>query len=138
MGWSHSLDELKTRFMYTHEYQMKSMKFEDWLGQNYIPYEDGYRSKKDLNINKTEDTVSNAVDPKHYKGLLPSVHPNNKDWEYIEIMEYLLKDFDGIKSHLLGQVYKYLMRNGKKDNEIQELKKAQWYLDRLIKSYEKN
>jgi hypothetical protein len=29
-------------------------------------------------------------------------------------------------------VYKYLMRYGKKDAKLQELKKAQWYLEYLI------
>ena len=32
----------------------------------------------------------------------------------------------------MGQVYKYLMRYGKKDAKLQELKKAQWYLNYLI------
>jgi hypothetical protein len=46
------------------------------------------------------------------------------------MMEHMLPDVD---SHLLGQVYKYLMRLGKKDNEEQELGKVLWYLVYLMR-----
>jgi len=48
-------------------------------------------------------------------------------------MELMVDMLPDVGSHLLGQVYKYLMRCGKKDSEVQELKKAQWYLTALIK-----
>jgi hypothetical protein len=51
-------------------------------------------------------------------------------------MEFMLMDFEGVESHLMGQVYKYLMRLGKKDAKIQDARKAKWYLDRLISTYE--
>lgn len=37
----------------------------------------------------------------------------------------------------LGNVVKYISRAGKKDNEIQELKKAEWYLKRRIEKLER-
>lgn len=37
----------------------------------------------------------------------------------------------------LGNVVKYICRAGKKDDVIQDLKKARWYLDRYIKKLEK-
>lgn len=39
-----------------------------------------------------------------------------------------------------GNIVKYLIRSGKKpgNSKLQDLKKAQWYLNYLIKSLEKN
>ena len=67
----------------------------------------------------------NAVSPKHYKEILPG-------YEYMDMMVFMLRDLEGAEAHLMGQVYKYLMRYGKKDAKLQELKKAQWYLEYLI------
>lgn len=39
---------------------------------------------------------------------------------------------DGFKAYLRGNIMKYLWRVGKKDNAVQDLKKARWYIDRLI------
>jgi len=68
---------------------------------------------------------NNAISPKHYKEIVPG-------YEYMDMMVFMLKDFDGVEAHLMGQVYKYLMRYGKKDDKLQELEKAKWYLDYLI------
>ena len=38
----------------------------------------------------------------------------------------------------LGNVVKYISKAGKKDDIIQDLKKAQWYLEREIQNLEKN
>lgn len=36
----------------------------------------------------------------------------------------------------LGNVVKYVSRAGKKDNRVEDLKKAAWYLNREIKKWE--
>jgi len=72
---------------------------------------------------------TDAINPSHYKDIIPG-------YQYMEMMVHMLKDLDGVESHLKGQVYKYLMRCGKKDEELQELKKAKWYLDALVKYHE--
>lgn len=36
-----------------------------------------------------------------------------------------------------GNVIKYVARHKHKENPVQDLKKAKWYLERLIESYEK-
>jgi len=41
----------------------------------------------------------------------------------------------GLGFHL-GNVVKYILRCGKKDADIQELKKARWYLEREIANRE--
>ncbi len=57
------------------------------------------------------------INPDHYKsgGL-----------ESIEVIEAFSLGF------CLGNVIKYVLRAGKKDDIVQDLKKARWYLDREI------
>jgi len=67
-----------------------------------------------------------AVNPKHYQNIAAGK-------QYIELMVDMLEGKTGIEAHLFGQTYKYLMRCGSKDEELQELKKALWYLTALVK-----
>ena len=67
-----------------------------------------------------------AINPEHYK------------IGGIETIDYMKakstpEEFQG---HLRLTAIKYLSRYGHKDNQIQELKKAKWYLDRLITEIE--
>ena len=72
-----------------------------------------------------DDANDKVISPAHYKEILPG-------YEYMDMMVFMLKDFEGVEAHLMGQIYKYLMRYGKKDNKNQELKKVRWYLNYLI------
>lgn len=56
--------------------------------------------------------------PSHYGGDTP--------YEAIKVIEAWNLDFH------LGNTVKYISRAGKKDNLLQDLKKAKWYLDRKI------
>ena len=58
--------------------------------------------------------------PKHYGG-------KNNPYEAIKVIESWNLGF------CLGNTIKYISRAGKKDNTIQELEKALWYLKREIK-----
>ncbi len=60
-----------------------------------------------------------AINPSHYQGIVGN-------YQYIECMEFIL-GYEGLKAHLMGQIYKYMMRMGKKDSEQQELGKVIWY-----------
>ena len=64
--------------------------------------------------------------PEHYGG--------NNTYEAIKVIEAWNLDFS------LGNTIKYISRAGKKDKakEIEDLKKALWYLDRKIKTLEIN
>ena len=62
--------------------------------------------------------------PCHYGG-------DNNPYEAIKVIEALNLDFH------LGNTFKYIARAGKKDNLLQDLKKAKWYLDRKIEIEEK-
>jgi len=62
-------------------------------------------------------SINEKINPSHYKN-----HPSGV--ECIQITEYM--DF------LTGNAIKYLWRAGMKDNKIQDLEKAKWYIERLI------
>lgn len=67
------------------------------------------------------DSIINkeAVDhPAHYKG--------GRKYEPIDVIEDWELDF------CLGNTVKYISRAGRKDDIIQELEKARWYLDYKI------
>jgi hypothetical protein len=68
----------------------------------------------------------NINHPKHYGG--------DNTYEAIKVIESWNLDFS------LGNTIKYISRAGKKDKakEIEDLKKALWYLDRKIKTLELN
>jgi len=63
--------------------------------------------------------------PQHYGG-------ENNPYEVIKVIEALEMDFH------IGNTFKYIARAGKKetDKELQDLKKALWYLQRKIELLE--
>ena len=66
------------------------------------------------------------------------INPDHYKIGGIETIEYMkakstTEEFLG---HLRLTALKYLSRYGKKDDELQELKKAKWYLDRLVQELE--
>lgn len=64
--------------------------------------------------------MSDAVNhPDHYGGA-------DNPYEAIKVVEAWDLDF------YLGNVIKYISRAGKKGEELEDLKKARWYLDRKI------
>jgi hypothetical protein len=73
------------------------------------------------NSSEIPDSSSDPVNPSHYKqgGI-----------ECIEAIKAALGE--GFPDYLRGNVMKYLWRYDKK-NGVEDLKKARWYLDRLIK-----
>jgi hypothetical protein len=63
--------------------------------------------------------MSQINHPSHYGG-------ENNEYEAIKVIEAWELDF------CLGNAVKYISRAGKKDDLVQDLKKAQWYIDRKI------
>lgn len=51
--------------------------------------------------------------------------------EVIEIIEQLTSGMEGHKAYCLGNVVKYIFRHERK-NGLEDLKKANWYLQRVI------
>lgn len=76
---------------------------------------------------KTEGTQKEAVNhPLHYGGDTP--------YECIKVLRSWLSE-EEYRGFCRGNALKYLCRVGKKDEAVQELKKARFYLDKLIESF---
>lgn len=72
-----------------------------------------------------EDMVNN---PAHYQ--------SDSGLETIDVIEAFTADLVGYEAVETGNVLKYMCR-WKRKNGLEDLKKARWYLDRLIKNIEK-
>jgi len=81
-----------------------------------------------------EDPV---INPKHYKMIPKEAYEKHPEGlEYMDLMEYILKHHEGVEGHLLGQIFKYACRLGRKDSIVQDAKKIEWYANRLVKVLE--
>ena len=77
------------------------------------------------------DSIDFGV-PKDDRVNSPS-HYTSGNREVIDTIEDAVKDApSNIFGMLQGQVLKYVLRVWLKDNPLEDLKKARWYLDRLI------
>jgi len=67
----------------------------------------------------------------------PINHPPHYKVGGIETIDYMKAKStpEEFKGHLRLTALKYLSRAGYKDDALQDLKKAQWYLNRLIQEY---
>lgn len=70
---------------------------------------------------------NNPIDPKHYKGYV-------EELQWLDTMSRIptLRDPIKFEAAVELQIRKYLDRNGQKDESLQELQKALWYLKYLI------
>lgn len=76
-----------------------------------------------------EKQGSSAVDhPSHY---------NQGNIETIEIIKELTNGYTGFEGNLVGNVVKYLDRAPYKESKLQDIKKAQFYLNRLVDELER-
>ena len=68
------------------------------------------------------------------------INPEHYKTGGIETIDYMKAKStpEEFRGHLRLTALKYLSRYGQKDNELQELKKAKWYLDRLISELKEN
>lgn len=103
--------------------------------QKYKEYQEYIEKKKKVIDDVTEKFSKTFQDlaekrnvdhPKHYGG--------DTTYEVIKVLEAWELDFH------LGNVVKYVARAGKKnkDTELQDLKKAKWYLERKIEKLQKD
>lgn len=82
-------------------------------------------------LKEGEAAKPDAINPNHYQAFF-------LDYQWLETMQHLPDYRDPVvfKGAVKLQVRKYLDRCGRKDEELQELKKARWYLDFIIKYIE--
>ena len=78
-----------------------------------------------FNLTKKEDVVNH---PKHYKAV--------NGLEAIDVIEAFTAKLKGIQATDTGNILKYMLRWHEK-NGLEDLKKAQWYLNHLINKVEK-
>jgi len=62
-------------------------------------------------------------------------HYNQSGIECIEAI-YAALGSDGFKAYCQGNALKYLWRHQYKSNPIEDLKKAQWYINKIIEAEE--
>ncbi len=112
MDYYHFLEEFDT---YNNWNRLKKKDEESW--KDFKEQEHPYR-KKDDRVNS----------PSHY---------TSGKREVIDTIEDAVKDApSAIYGMLQAQVLKYMLRVWLKDNPAEDMKKARWYLDRLIEHYE--
>lgn len=82
------------------------------------------------------DTICPDYQPENSKEWVnhPQHYGGDTTYEVIKVLEAW-----GILDFCLGNAIKYIARNGKKEtaNSLEDLKKAQWYLNRKIEQLEK-
>ena len=93
--------------------------------EDFLSFDHQY--KDDFRVRKFRESMEKTVEreaiemvdhPKHYQG--------KHGVEVIDIIEEF-----GLGFHL-GNVIKYVLRAGHKSNELEDLEKAKWYLERII------
>ena len=76
----------------------------------------------------TEEPKDNVNHPSHY---------TNGKYECIDILEDITKDLTGLEAVCTANAVKYLWR-WKFKNGVEDLKKANWSINKLIETVEKN
>ena len=67
----------------------------------------------------------------------PEHYTSDSGVEVIDVIEAFTSDLEGIEATDTGNIIKYICR-WKHKNGLEDLKKAQWYLNHLIKKVEGN
>lgn len=88
----------------------------------------GHVPDKDGNFNIVETDDPMVSHPSHYQSAT--------GLEAIDVIEAFTADLMGIEATDTGNVLKYMCR-WKSKNGLQDLKKAKWYLEHLIRHVEK-
>jgi hypothetical protein len=81
-------------------------------------------NQREIIVTMDEDDNDQVIHPQHYGG-------KDNPYEAIKVIEAWEVGFN------LGNTLKYISRAGKKDNIIQDLEKALFYLDREIQNRKK-
>lgn len=100
-------------------------------------WDKAFKNSKDTPEFKQEDLGCTLI--RDYKRDKPKFDWDvvNKPQHYrvgeVEAIDYIAQQLGtGVKDYLLGNVHKYLHRHRFKGQALEDLKKAEWYLQRLI------
>ena len=91
-------------------------------------------------VEDTDDLIFKLVesDVSSSDGSLDAINPSHYKHKGIETIDYMkaVSTEEEFKGHLRLTAIKYISRLGKKDCPKQEIKKAIWYLNKLLEEYE--
>jgi hypothetical protein len=107
--------------------------YENQTGARWVILPEWYEEIKErARQTATEPYYGTAKEyQEHFNKIFnPPHYTEDRKYEPIAIIEDWELNFH------LGNVLKYISRAGRKENEIEDLKKARWYLDRYIKKLE--
>lgn len=79
------------------------------------------------------EKVSKVTEPSM---IVHPSHYNQGSIETIEMLKELTASYTGFQGFLVGNVVKYISRASHKGTKLEDLKKSQFYLTRLIKEVE--
>lgn len=65
----------------------------------------------------------------------PVNQPSHYKSDSIEVIEVIDEFVPDPYSYYMGNVVKYVLRHGKKNNAKQDLEKARWYLNKMIEDW---
>ena len=89
-------------------------------------------------IKRKEEDEENMDKEKDKKVINhPQRYGGDTTYECIKVLDAWMNK-EEYQGFLKGNCLKYLCRAGKKDDIVQELNKAKWYLEKLIESYDKD
>ena len=112
---------------------MKNINFNDYK----ITIENGkFIVKTELGEEWESEDGENWIKTKSEEVNHPERYGGDTTYECIKVLESWLSP-EEYKGFLKGNTIKYLCRAGKKDEIIQELKKADWYINKLIEKESK-
>lgn len=106
----------------------KTSSFDEWVKE--LKREDLYSilsSKDNKSISSILSSKDNINHPNHYK--------TKSGLEAIDVIKAFTEDLKGVEAVDTANIIKYICR-WKKKNGLEDLKKAQWYLNDLIKTVE--
>lgn len=74
--------------------------------------------------------------PKRHDMVNHPPHYNQGEYETIDVIEDVIQFYDGAHAYNVGNIFRYVSRAPHKGEMLEDLKKAQWYLNRLVKQVE--
>ena len=94
----------------------------------------------DITPKEWDKIFSEAREARHYDNRpipKPDHDPVNMPQHYrvgeVECIDYIQQQLGtGVRDYLRGQIYKYMHRHQYKGAEVEDLRKARWYIDKLI------
>jgi hypothetical protein len=111
----------------------------DWSDRDFsspvaMPEPYGYYKPKDISLENYFKGLSKVTMADDKDMVNSPSHYTQGEIECIDAIEQVVNGLDGMEAMCTGNAIKYLWR-WKHKNGVEDLKKAQWYLQRMIDNY---